>query len=102
MTFYLNLILNGYQSVQGTLSDNPNEEDYIYCKRMLHIYIAKVPDESKLEVVLVLCRARTYPIVEESKAYKAAIEHLDSKFIKKSSSIMMHHKLMKTKRKTRL
>ncbi|XP_029652354.1 uncharacterized protein LOC115225568 [Octopus sinensis] len=86
---------------ERTLPDDPREEDYIYWKRMLHIYIAKanVPGGSKLKVLLVLCRARTYPIVEESETFEVAIEHLESKFIKKGSNIMMRHKLRTRKQK---
>ena len=78
-----------------TLPDDPTEADFVYWKRMLSIYITKaqVPDDDKLEVLFVLCGAKTFPLIEECTSYDAAIAALEAKFQKQSTAIMMRHKL---------
>ena len=78
-----------------TLPDEPTEEDYLYWKRMLGIYTARaeVPDDDLLDVLFVLCGARTFPLVEDCATFEAAITRLDSKFIKRSTAIMMRYQL---------
>lgn len=81
------------------LPDDPSEEDYNYWKKMLGIYILKteVPAESKLDVLYVLCGSKAFPIIEGCTTFDGALQLLDNKFIKRSTSIMMRHKLQSRK-----
>lgn len=70
---------------QTTLPDDPSEDDYLYWKRMLDIYIKKaaVPEDSKLEVLFVLCGSKNFSLIEECEDYDEAILLLESKFVKR-------------------
>ncbi|XP_065671745.1 uncharacterized protein LOC136089621 [Hydra vulgaris] len=82
------------------LSYNPSEEDYIYWKRMLVIYLEKAlshqqisPADSKLEALFVLFEVKAFTLIQDSTSFDEAITILDLKFQKRSTAIMMHHKL---------
>ena len=83
------------------LSDDPNEEDYIYWKKMLVIYLEKanVPADSKLEVLFVLCGIKAFTIIQDSTLFNKAITILDHKFQKRSMAIMMRHKFRSLKQR---
>ena len=78
-----------------TFPGEPTEEDYLYWKRMLGIFIthSEVPDEDRLDVLFVLCGARTFPLVEDCTTFEAAITLLDNKFTKRFTAIMMRYQL---------
>ena len=80
---------------QKVLSDDPTKEEYNYWRKMLHVYLAKsaTPDDSKLEVLFVLCGVKSFHFIEECTTFDDALKALDSKFIKRCSAIMMRHKL---------
>jgi len=77
------------------LCENPSEEEYTYWKRMMTIYMsnAKVPEESKRDVLFVLCGQKAYSIIEDCTDFQSAVALLDSRFIKRSNAVMMRHKL---------
>ena len=84
---------------QKTLPDDPSEEDYVYWKRMLDIYLTKatIPVDSRLDVLFVLCGSKNFSLIEECVDYDEAISRLESKFMKRSTAIMMRHKLLSRK-----
>ena len=79
----------------------PTEDEYLYWKKMLQLYMkkAKVGPENELDVLLSQCGAKAFTIVTEAKSYAEAIQILDGKFLKKTSSIMQRHKLKTRKQK---
>ena len=81
------------------LPDDPTEEDYLYWRRMLDIYVkkAEIPDDSKLEVLFVLCGSKNFALIEDCDEFDDAISILESKFVKRSTAIMMRHKLLSRK-----
>lgn len=81
------------------LPGDPSEQDYLYWKSMLSIYITKaeVPDDDKLQVLFSLCGPAAFPIVEDCDTYDLAIARLDSRYTKTISPIMMRHKLRNRK-----
>lgn len=87
---------------QKTLPDDPSEEDYLYWKRMLQIYITKaeVPEDSKLDVLLVLCGSKAFSLVEDCEDYETAISRMEGKYLKRSTAIMMRHKLLSRKQQS--
>jgi len=58
---------------------------------------SKIEEETKLDVLFVLCGSRTFPIIEDCQSFEEAMQLLDSKFHKKGSSIMSRHKLRNQK-----
>ena len=66
---------------------------------MLVIYLEKanIPADSKLEVLFVLCGVKAFTIIQDSTSFNEAITILDHKFQKRSTAIMMRHKLQSLK-----
>ena len=77
------------------LSDEPSEDEYGYWKKMMKIYMekAQVPDNDKREVLFVLCGQKAFSLIEDCSDFETAIIRLDKKFTKRSSAVMMRHKL---------
>jgi len=77
------------------LSDDPSEEEYGYWRKMLHVYLTKaeIPNDSRLEVLFVLCGMSAFSLIEDATTFDGALEILDAKFIKKKSAIMTRHRL---------
>ena len=81
---------------QKTLQEEPTEEEYLFWKRMLKVYVTKaqIPEDSQLEVLFVLCGIKSFGIVEQCLSLEEALSALDKKYIKASSAIMTRHKLL--------
>jgi len=83
------------------LSDDPSENEYKFWRKMLDVYISKaeVPNESRLEVLFVLCGVQSFGIIEDCTSFDSALQRLDNKFVKKTSAIMLRHKLRTSRQK---
>jgi len=77
------------------LADNPSEEEFLYWRRMLTIYIeqAKTPAESKLPVLFSVCSPKAFFLIDDASTFDEAITRLDNKFSRKGTDLMMRYKL---------
>lgn len=79
------------------LSDNPSEEEYVYWKKMMHVFIekAKIEKHDYLSTLFLLCGAGSYSHISDCTSFEKAVEILDKRYVKTSSAIMQRYSLLK-------
>ena len=81
------------------LEDDPTEKQFLYWKTLLEKFIIKsqIKEDEKLDILISLCGAETFPLIEEAENYIEAMLILERKFCKTSSAILARHQIRTTK-----
>lgn len=84
---------------QTKLSETPTEKEFFYWKKMLELYIetAKIPEEQKLNVLIVQAGHSAYTSLQDVTDYDEALQILERKYVKSSSQPYYRHKLLSRK-----
>ena len=77
------------------LQENPSEDQYIFWKSMILKYLRRlnISEEDQIDIRLLSCGASTFSCLSDCCSVSEAINRLDSKFLKKSTGLLIRQKL---------